>query len=120
MSADATGREAMADKDGGSGQWGKNSLSGGSVKEKFSKFSYVFIFTYHHIPIFFCFNFYCRQSNIRGDSMGMETVAVGARGILQQIVNILQSLYPRSASFITAVSMLTVDIAWIVHLCVHC
>ena len=109
----------MADEDGGSGHWGKNSLSGGSVNEKFSKFSNVFIFTYHHILIFIYFNFYRRQSNIRGDSMGMETVAVGARGVLRRIVNILQSSYPRSASFITAVLTLTVDITWIVHLYVH-
>ena len=58
MSVDAAGRAAMADEDGGSGHWGKNSLNGGSVNEKFSKFSNVFIFTHHHILIFVYINFY--------------------------------------------------------------
>ena len=57
MSVDAAGRAAMADEDGGSGNWGKNSLNG-SVNGKFSKSSNVFIFTYHHVLIFIYFNFY--------------------------------------------------------------
>ena len=53
----------MAGEDGGSGDWGKNSLNG-SVNGKFSKFSNVFIFTYHHILIFVYFNFYHTDNQI--------------------------------------------------------
>ena len=41
MSADAAGRATIVDEDGGSGHWGKNSLNGGIVNEKFSKFTNV-------------------------------------------------------------------------------
>ena len=52
----------MADEDGGSGHWGKNSLNGGSVNEKFrlSKFSMCSslpIITFSHL-IFVYINFY--------------------------------------------------------------
>ena len=62
MSADAVGRATMADEDGGSGHWGKNSLNVGSVNEEFrfsklSMCSSLPIITFSHL-IFVYINFY--------------------------------------------------------------